>query len=184
MNKSNETILKEFEIKNEQEAAKINSTGFRLRAMTSKYGASVDLVSHGFKKYNMKEIDRYFDPMRLKLIQIPLSDVPNQDSKIGADYHFIQGLKSMLKRDYGLALNSFDRGIQEQPRNSFNCKFNKGVVLFKLGLFQEALLIYRELSKIDRLDKRVAFNRAVCEIQNGRYKHCIKKIDKFLKEYG
>lgn len=51
--------------------------------------------------------------MRLKLYSIPLSSVPNQDTKTGADYYFIQGCKYMLRNDQENALNMFGKGIKE-----------------------------------------------------------------------
>jgi hypothetical protein len=69
------------------------------------------LISHGFKKYNMKDVARFFDPLRLKLLSIPLSEVPNSETKSGSDYYFVQGCKYFLRKDYQMALNVLEKGI-------------------------------------------------------------------------
>jgi hypothetical protein len=68
--------------------------------LNSRFGGKIDLVSHGFKKYKLKEIQKFFDPMRLKLKTIPLSDIPNSETKSGPDHYFVGGCKYFVRKDY------------------------------------------------------------------------------------
>jgi tetratricopeptide (TPR) repeat protein len=74
---------------------------------------------------------------------VTLNDIPNPHTKSGSDYFFVKGYKLQYMNDYQKALNAYEEGIKEYPDSSFNCKVNKGVILFKLGLFKEALNLYR-----------------------------------------
>jgi tetratricopeptide (TPR) repeat protein len=74
--------------------------------------------------------------------------------------------------------------LREYPNSSFNCKFNIGVILFKLGLFKEALQCYQDLEKIEPLDKRICYNKAISELQNGKYNQCIITIDSYISDYN
>lgn len=56
------------------------------------------------------------------------------NSKQQADLHFSKGYKYQELKDYQRALNEYELGIKNFPDSSYNCKFNKGVILFKLGL--------------------------------------------------
>lgn len=86
-------------------------------------------------------------------------------------------------KDYQAALNAYEEGINEYPKSSYNCKFNKGVILFKLGLFKEALGIYRQIYREEPLDKRICYNKAISEIQNGMYNQSIFTIDSYVNEF-
>ena len=45
--------------------------------LTAKFGPKVDLISHGFQHFKVTDIEKFFDPMRLKLMTCALSDIPN-----------------------------------------------------------------------------------------------------------
>ncbi|CDW86496.1 cyclic nucleotide-binding domain containing protein [Stylonychia lemnae] len=180
---SNKSIV-EIENKRQEEESMIHSTGLRLRRLTAKYGPKVDLVSHGFQRFKVQEIEQFFDPLRLKLMIVPMSDIPNQYTKQGSDFHFVKGFKLQQMKDHQGALNAYEDGIREYPESSYNCKFNKAVILFKLGLFKEALNIYRLILREDPLDKRICYNKAICEIQNGMYSQAIYTIDSYINDYN
>ena len=77
---NNSLLNNELEMKKsliDAEDSVIQSTGLRLRRLTAKYGPKVDLVSHGFQHFKVQEIEQFFDPLRLKLMIVPLSDIPN-----------------------------------------------------------------------------------------------------------
>eukprot|EP00347_Sterkiella_histriomuscorum_P011112 403373711 len=172
-----------LELQKSIEDSQIQSTGLRLRRLTAKYGPKVDLVSHGFQKFRVQDIEQFFDPLRLKLMMVPLSDIPNQFTKQGSDFHFIKGIKLQLMKELQAALNSYEEGILQYPQSSFNCKFNKGVILFKLGMFKEALRIYQQIVREEPLDKRIAYNKSLCEIQIGLYSQAIFTIDSYVNNF-
>lgn len=86
--------------------------------------------------------------------------------------------------DYQKALNAYEEGIKEYPDSSYNCKFNKAVILFKLGIFKESLNVYRHITKEEPMDKRLLYNKAICEIQNGMFNQCILNIDAYIHDYN
>jgi len=47
----------DIERKKAEEDSMIQSTGLRLRRLTAKYGPKVDLVSHGFQRFRVAEIE-------------------------------------------------------------------------------------------------------------------------------
>ena len=122
--------------------------------------------------------------MRIKLMMVTLNEISNQYTKQGSDYHFVKGFKYQSNHDHQNALNAYEQGLREYPNSSFNCKFNIGVILFKLGLFKEALQCYQDLEKIEPLDKRICYNKAISELQNGKYNQCIITIDSYISDYN
>ena len=49
--------IADIEKKKAEEDSMIQSTGLRLRRLTAKYGPKVDLVSHGFQRFRVAEIE-------------------------------------------------------------------------------------------------------------------------------
>ena len=83
-------------------------------------------------------------------------------------------------KDYTNALVAFRRGLSN-PSEQFYCKFNLGITLFKLGLFQEALLEYEALEKSHPQNQFVLFNKAVCDLQCGKYHSGVECLDRCLE---
>lgn len=54
-----------------------------------------------------------------------------------ADFYFVEAGKLAMKNDLTKALEFLKRGIEIKPKHAF-CRFNEGVILFKLGLIVEA----------------------------------------------
>jgi len=98
-------------------------------------------VSHGFKKYQVDQVQQFFDPMHLSVKIIGLDECTNKSSRTH-DYYFVEGYKHQIKKDYSKALQLYEKGAGTQgidKKSQFRCWFNRGVVLFRLGLMQEAL---------------------------------------------
>ncbi len=66
--------------------------------------------------------------------------MPFQDANpIGknADYFFLKGFKHSANEEYANALSAYLKGL-EIKADHLLCRFNLGVILFRLGLFEEA----------------------------------------------
>jgi tetratricopeptide (TPR) repeat protein len=87
-------------------------------------------------KNNIKILEKFFDPLRVRLRVQPISRAPQTIGKT-ADFYFIEAGKLSLKGDLPKAIELLKRGLELKP-NSYLCRFNHGVVLFKLGLILEA----------------------------------------------
>ena len=91
-------------------------------------------------KTNIKILEKFFDPLRIRLRVMPMSRAPLSSQMQGgknADFYFVEAGKLALKNDLTKALEFLKRGLELKPRHVF-CRFNEGVILFKLGLIVEA----------------------------------------------
>ena len=61
-----------------------------------------------------------------------------------SDYFFLQGFKYAASEEYAHALHQYQKGLQIK-NDHLLCRFNLGVILFRLGLFEEAYLQYDKL---------------------------------------
>ena len=74
--------------------------------------------------------------MRLKILVMPYHDA-NPVGK-NADYFFLKGFKCAIAEEFANAMASYLKGLSIK-NNHLLCRFNLGVILFKLGLFDEAI---------------------------------------------
>jgi len=51
----------------------------------------------------------------------------------------LKGFKYQTNEEYASALHSYQKGL-EIKHNHLLCRYNLGVILFRLGLFEEAYL--------------------------------------------
>ena len=87
-------------------------------------------------KNNVKILEKFFDPLRVRLRVMPLSKASQTIGK-NADFYFIEAAKVSLKGELTKAVQLLNRGLEIKP-NHYLCRFNHGVILFKLGLIIEA----------------------------------------------
>ena len=115
------------------------------------------------RKYLLSELERFFDPFRLKVRVF--STARARIVGKNADYFFVEGVKRLYegKEDYHEAYRLFRRGLSVKEDHLF-CKFNLGVVLFKLGLFIDSYREYEELSQLYPTNSWVFYNMSVCLI--------------------
>ena len=85
---------------------------------------------------NVKILEKFFDPLRIRLRVMPVSRAPLIQGK-NSDYYFIEGAKLSLKGDLTNAIEQLKKGLELKP-NHLLCRFNHGVLMFKFGLIQEA----------------------------------------------
>lgn len=79
--------------------------------------------------------DPFFDPLRMKVLVMPYQDA-NPVGK-NADYFFLKGFKNAVSEEYAHAMSSYLKGLDIKSDHLL-CRFNLGVILFTLGLFEEA----------------------------------------------
>lgn len=96
--------------------------------------------------------------------------------------------KLAVNNDLTKALELLKRGLQIKPTHVF-CRFNEGVILFKLGLIVEAAKDFEHLLSplmLESLTKgdlaSAAYNLAICHIQQGQYREAIERVNLTLKQ--
>jgi tetratricopeptide (TPR) repeat protein len=85
-----------------------------------------------------------FDPMRVKLRIMPISRAPRANQQRNADFYFVEAGKLAMNNDLTKALEYLKRGLELKP-DHYLCRFNHGVLLFKLGLLIEATNDFKNL---------------------------------------
>jgi tetratricopeptide (TPR) repeat protein len=105
--------------------------------------APSDLQKWGFDNTSMSD-KKTFDPLRLKILVMPCQEA----NPIGrnADYFFLKGFKEMSTEDYAHAMAAYLKGL-DIKHDHLLCRFNLGVCLFSLGLYDEASAQYDILVK-------------------------------------
>lgn len=71
--------------------------------------------------------------------------------------------KLSLKGDLPKAIELLKRGLELKP-NHYLCRFNHGVLLFKLGLIIEATQDFTSLLETHPNDPLTAYNLAICKV--------------------
>ena len=110
-------------------------------------------------KANIRILEKFFDPLRIRLRIMPINRAPQTIGK-NADFYFIEGSKLGLKGDLAKAIEYLKRGLEIKPTH-YLCRFNHAVILFKLGLILEATKDFQDLNATYPEDPIVAYNLAV-----------------------
>lgn len=126
-------------------------------------------------KNNVRILEKYFDPLRVRLRVMPISRASITIGR-NADFYFIEAGKLGMKGDLPKAIEFLKRGLEIKP-NHYLCRFNHGVVLFKLGLIIEATGDFLSLLACNPKDSIVAYNLAVCQVQLGEYSNAISNCN-------
>lgn len=77
---------------------------------------------------------------------MPLSRAPLVQGK-NSDFYFVEAAKISLKGDLTLAIEMLKKGLEIKP-NHLLCRFNHGVLMFKLGLISEATEDYKMIIEL------------------------------------
>lgn len=110
-------------------------------------------------KNNIKILEKFFDPLRIRLRIMPISKAPLSSGK-NADHYFVEACKLSTKGDLPKALELLKRGLELKPTH-YLCRFNHGVILFKLGLILEAAQDFEKALTLSPKDPPAAYNLAV-----------------------
>jgi hypothetical protein len=81
-------------------------------------------------------LNESFDPIRVKLRIISIARAPCAKGK-NADYFFIEAGKKAMRGEIPSAIDQLKRGLILSPKH-YLCRFNHGVLMFKVGLIVEA----------------------------------------------
>jgi hypothetical protein len=94
-----------------------------------------------------------------------------------------------LRGDFNKATQSFQKvGNREEPF-WYECQFNLATTRFKVADFLTAHTVFSKLMKemtegklhfIGR-DRRLYFNKALCELQMGKFDDCVRTCNNFLR---
>jgi tetratricopeptide (TPR) repeat protein len=116
--------------------------------------------------------------MRLKILVMPYSEA-NPVGK-NADYFFIKGFKYSVTEDYAHAMAAYLKGLDIKSDHLL-CRFNLGVILFKLGLYHEASSQYSILASQGYSDRTfVMYNKALSELQAAQHEKTLESSQKCI----
>jgi len=85
---------------------------------------------------------------------------------MNADYYFIEAGKKSMRGDLPKAIDLLKRGLQTTP-NHYLCRFNHGVLMFKVGLLVEACCDYKDLTEKFPEKSLPFFNLSIILLQMG-----------------
>lgn len=71
-----------------------------------------------------------------------------------------------------MAIQLLKRGLELKPAH-FLCRFNHGVLMFKLGLILVAISDFEMLLGLYPKEMATYFNLAICYVMTGRYKEAV-----------
>jgi tetratricopeptide (TPR) repeat protein len=119
-----------------------------------------------------KDFEKCFDPIRLRTYLIfPI--------KFNNETVFMTGVRAYRNGDFLKAASFFQKACEAEPHLLYESKFNQATSLFKLGRFPDAHAIFNNLlikvseEKFSGKDRRLYYNKSVCELQMGRFDLCI-----------
>lgn len=128
---------------------------------------------------SIKILEKFLDPIRIRLRIMPLSRAPLAQGK-NSDFYFVEAAKISLKGNLPLAIQMLKKGLDLKPTH-FLCRFNHGVVQFKLGLINNALEDFEMLVSLYPKEPQVNYNLAICYTQTGRYQEGIQQCNKTIE---
>ena len=144
--------------------------------------------------HKTRRFKRFFDPARLKMYLIfPSEQTIETNLQVsGGVSHFYKGCMLYRKGNFEEAAISFKNSLLKDNKLYYESKFNLATSLFKLGVFNMAQKFFNELFveiETERLagyqfmgkDRRLYFNKAVCELQLGEYNEAIKTINAYTR---
>ena len=102
------------------------------KVLSNRIKTRAQMSTRKFIDKNVKILEKFYDPLRVRLRVMPVSKAPLTQGK-NSDYYFIEGAKLSLKGDLPKAIEQLKKGLELKP-NHLLCRFNHGVLLFKLGL--------------------------------------------------
>ena len=86
--------------------------------------------------------------------------------------YFLVAAKQSLQNEFPAALEALNKGLSMQPTNLL-CRFNHGVICFKLGLMHEARNDFQMVSTLYQKELAGHFNLGLSQFQLGQYKQAL-----------
>lgn len=137
------------------------------------------------KKYpNMRNYDgqssqnysNAFDPMRQKIRLMPQTRVRHLGSGKNPDFYFLKAAKQSLNNELTNAIESLNKGLAINPSHLL-CKFNHGVLMYKLGLLSQARSDFQMISALYKKEFAGHYNFGMTLFQLGLYKEALDALD-------
>lgn len=111
--------------------------------------------------------DQTFDPIRMKF-KVKTIDEATVTSGKGPEHYFIQAMKYCERNLIPQAIEEFRKGLMIKPDHLL-CRFNHGVLMFKLGLVKQSEYDFQLLVDKKTKDPGAYYNLAVVKVQQGFY---------------
>ena len=133
-----------------------------------------------FVHKDLKLYDATFDPLRSMIIEMNVTKAKVLQGKT-SEYYFIQSCKLCSRNQITDAIESLNKGLVIDPGH-FLCRFNHGVLMFKLGLYSQARVDFEMLCT--RYPKELApkFNLALILLQLGEFHLSIDYVSDLIEE--
>jgi hypothetical protein len=141
---------------------------------------------------NTKRYKQFFDPLRLRMYLIqPSQQIINHSVPVAEDEknYFLKGCRAYLQSDFQNATAHFRKIDDREDPFWYECQFNLATTRFKCGDFiiahQMFVKLYREMQggKLQFVgrDRRLFYNKALCELQMGKYDDCLRTCKAYRK---
>jgi len=98
-----------------------------------------------------------------------------------AFYYFIEASIHAIRNDLTYAIQSLHTGLQMEPTN-LHCRFTHGVLMFKLGLMNQAEFDFEVCSRLYPKEPLCHYNFALTLLQRNRKELAIQIIDQILEK--
>ena len=136
------------------------------------------------RTYQSKEVHKnakHFDPVRAKLRIMPQERVGLFVIGKDPDFFFVKAAKQSLNNEYTHAIESLDKGLKINPFH-LPCRFNHGVLMFKLGLLNKARFDFMVVSCKYPKEWMGHFNYGLVLFQLGYYNEAMEPLELIIKQ--
>jgi predicted Zn-dependent protease len=150
-----------------------NITSTRLRIL-----AQQDLPRRYVHK-DQFHYDQTFDPIRMKFKVKTIEDATVTSGK-GPEHYFIQAMKYCERNMIPQAIDESRKGLMIKP-DHLQCRFNHGVLMFKLGLIKQSESDFQMLVDTKTKDPGAYYNLAIVKMQQGNYNAALTMIQTVMR---
>lgn len=136
------------------------------------------------RTYLSKEFSEYadtFDPTRSKLRLMPKSKVNNFMIGKTPDFYFLKAAKQSQNNELTHAIETLNKGL-ELKSNHLLCRFNHGVLMYKLGLMIQAKNDFQMLSCLYKKEFAAHYNYGLTLFQLGLYEKAIAALSLIVNQ--
>lgn len=97
------------------------------------------------------------------------------------EYYFLEASKQALRNEIPQAVESLNKGLMINPTNLY-CRFNRGVLMYMLGLLEDAQLDFELVTSIYPKEQLGHFNLALTCFQLGEYQKAICSLEPLFSD--
>jgi tetratricopeptide (TPR) repeat protein len=95
------------------------------------------------------------------------------------NYYFLMAVKQALVNELTLAIETANKGLALNPNHLF-CRFVHGVLMYKLGIIEDATSDFELISSTYPKELAGHYNYALCLFQMGDYKTAREVLGTFI----